>query len=84
MIEVFRISPEIGKTYETATYTHSTGSWPNQKYYAKEVTYVGKFIKHESQGYRDNAIHWDTFLLEDKHIQVYYTYEGTTCFREVI
>lgn len=84
MIEVFRISPEVGKKYETATYIHSTGTWPNQHYYAKEVTYVGEFIRHESQGYRDNAIHCDFFLLDGKEKCVMYTYEGTTCFREVI
>ncbi len=84
MIEVFRISPEVGKKYETATYTLCKGSWPNCKYYTNKVEYVGEFISHGSEGYRDNAIHWDIFLLNDKKHCVYYTYEGTTCFREVI
>ena len=84
MIEVFRISPIVGKKYETATYTSCTGTWPHQKYYATNVTYVGEFISHGSEGSRDNAIHWDTFLLDGKYNQVFYTYEGTTCFREVI
>jgi hypothetical protein len=44
---------------------------------------VGEFLHHGSEGYRDNAVHWDTFLLNDKPIQVFYTYEGTTCFLEV-
>ena len=61
MIEVFRISPVPGKKYETATYTSREGSWPHEKYYATNVTYVGEFISHGSEGYRDNAIQWDTF-----------------------
>jgi hypothetical protein len=84
MIEVYRLTPEVGKKYETAEYTMCKGTWPNQTYYADKVEYVGEFIRHTSEGYRDNAIHWDTFLLNGSHIRVFYTYQGTTCYREVI
>ena len=83
MIEVFRISPQVGKKYETATYIKREGKWPNQTFYADTVTYVGEFVSHGSEGYRDNAIHWDNFVLDGKNIQIFYTYEGTTCYREV-
>jgi hypothetical protein len=83
MIEVFRISPVLGKKYETATYTRKEGTWPHEKYYTDRVKYVGEFLHHGSEGYRDNAIHWDTFLLNNRPIQVFYNYDGTTCFREV-
>jgi hypothetical protein len=82
-MEVFRLTPVLGKKYETAIYTRCEGKWPNQKYYADKVEYVGEFIRHDYEGYRDNAIHWDTFLLNNTQIKVFYTYEGTTCFREV-
>ena len=85
MEEVYRISPTVNKYYETATYTSKEGKWPNERYYApkNETTYVGKFIEHKQYGYGDGATHIDVFSNEDKLVYVHYTYEGTTCFREV-
>jgi hypothetical protein len=83
MTEMFRISPEVGKCYETAEYTSTTGKWPNNRYFTTNpVRYVGEFVRHVSEGYRDNASHTDIFLLDGKEVFVHYTYEGTTCFRE--
>ena len=85
MTEVFRISPELGKCYETAEYTSRTGHYPNERYFTTNpVVYVGEFQRHVSSGYRDNASHADIFLLEGKEVIVHYTYEGTTCFRLII
>ena len=83
--EVFRISPKEGKYYEYAEYTEKIGVWPNDRYFTTDpLRYVGKHIKHCTQGYGDGADHWDIF--EDsggQAIQIDYTYAGTTSFREV-
>jgi hypothetical protein len=82
-MEVFRLTPEIDKYYETALYTSIFGKFPNEIYYTTyPLVYVGKFIKHVSIGYRDNAEHWDVFDKDGEEVLVKYTYEGTTCFRE--
>jgi hypothetical protein len=83
-IEVFRLTPEEGKYYQTTTWTHSTGRWPNIKYYStNQLRYVGKFVRHVSEGYRDNANHWDIFDNNGVEEIVRYTYEGTTSFIQV-
>lgn len=77
-IEVYRLTPEEGKCYEYAECTRKEGSWPNEQYYTtNSLIYVGKFIRHESKGYRDNAEHWDVF----ENGIVTYSYSGNTCFR---
>jgi len=82
--EVYRITPEKGKYYETAIYTRKVGRWPNEKYYTtKPLRYVGEFIKHHQTGYGDGAQHWDIYMNNGKEERVDYEYEGTTCFREV-
>jgi len=76
-IEVFRLTPEKDKYYKTTTYTHRSGQFPNHKYYTlNKLRYVGKFIRHESCGYHDNAIHWDIFDNNGIEEIIYYTYEG--------
>lgn len=81
-MEVFRLTPEVGKKYFTAEYTSSEGKWPHVRYFAKELRYVGEFRQHIVNGYRDNAQHYDIFDLDGKEVIVEYTYEGTTCFKE--
>ena len=81
--QVFRLTPKENKYYATATYKRRTGRWPNEEFYTTEKpTYVGRFIRHESIGYRDNAEHWDIFENNGIEVIVRYTYEGTTCFVE--
>jgi len=78
--EVYRLTPEEGKYYEYAECTRKAGKYPNERYYTtKPLQYVGKFIKHNSVGYGDNADHWATF----ENGVVHYSYEGNTCFKEV-
>lgn len=77
-IEIFRLTPEEGEYYEYAECTRKEGKWPKERYYTtNELIYVGKFIRHESIGCRDNAEHWDIF----EHGVVTYSYSGNTCFR---
>jgi len=83
--EVFRLTPIIGKFYEHAEYTRRTGRWPTEKYFVnKSPKYVGEFVRFAQGGYGDNGWRTDYFRDETgKEVEVPYTYEGTTCFREV-
>jgi len=84
-IEMFRISPELNKYYEYAEYTHKEGNYPNQRYFINTLPrYVGMFIRRMEGGYCDGSWRTDYFLDENgNEISVNYSYEGTTCFREV-
>lgn len=86
--EVYRITPIIGRYYETAEYTRKTGKYllNTEQYFTKKdnIKYVGKLIQHEHSGFGDNAEHWEVFENDEGFItKIEYTYEGTTCFREV-
>ena len=85
-VEVFRNGPEIGKYYSTTFYTRTTGSYSkgDKKYFTTNpLIYVGKCIEHGSEGYGDNAEHWEIFENDDGKIEtVFYDYEGTRCFVE--
>jgi len=84
-IEVFRLTPELNKYYETALLTRKEGKYPNEKYYTTNtLRYVGMFIVQMRLGFGDGTQVIDIF--ENQHnekVNVYYTYEGTTAFREV-
>jgi hypothetical protein len=81
-IEVYRITPQVGKHYETAEYTRKVGKWPNEKYFTTNTpTYVGKFVKTEQFGLGDGAQIFSVFNNNGNLETVAYTYEGTTCFR---
>lgn len=84
-IEVYRITPTIGKFYEHAEYTQRSGKWPNTKYFVnKPPKYVGEFVRFDQGGYGDGGWRIDYFKDENgKEVAVNYTYEGTTSFREV-
>ena len=84
-IEMFRISPEINKYYEYAEYTYKEGKWPNERYFVTGLLqYVGLFIRRVEGGYCDNNWRIDYFQNENcDEIEVHYSYEGKTCFREV-
>jgi hypothetical protein len=85
--EVFRLRKLVpGKYYETAEYTRKTGSYgmQNEKYYTTNpLRYVGKYVKTERVGWGDGGRGWEIFEKDGQKIEVEYTYEGTTCFREV-
>ena len=82
--EVYRISPQINKAYETTTYTRKTGIHPNQKFYTTNpVVYVGIMIKEVIYNHRDASCGYVLFSKNGIEEKVEYTYEGTTCFREV-
>ena len=84
-VQVFRLTPEVNKYYMTTTWTEREGKWPNEKYYStNEIKYVGRFLRHVSHGYRDNASHMDIFDNNGVEEIVNYTYEGTTSFIETI
>jgi hypothetical protein len=83
-IEVFRLTPQINKYYETTEFTRKEGKWPNEHYYSnKKLKYVGKFIKHEQYGFGDSMSCYDIFDNDGEEVIVQYTYEGTTSYREV-
>jgi hypothetical protein len=82
--EVFRIIPQINKAYETAICTRKTGIHPNDRYYTTNpVVYVGITIKNFSYNHRDASYGYVLFSKNGIEEKVEYTYEGTTCFREV-
>lgn len=84
-VEVFRLILKEDCYYKTTTCTRQSGRWPNVKYYStNELQYVGKFIENRSEGYRDNATHWAVFDNNGIEVIIYYTYEGTTCFVQVV
>ena len=85
-VEVYRLTPEEGKYYETAEYTRKTGLWSlkNEKYYTKNpLKYVGLFIKTVRTGYGDGSQSWSIFDNCGEEVRVHYTYEGTTSFVEI-
>lgn len=84
-IEVFRLTPEVGKYYEYVEYNIKEGDWPNSRYFTTEPPkYVGMFVRFVEFGYGDNKSRIDYFIDQDgKEVKVNYSYEGTTSFREV-
>ena len=84
-IEVFRLTPELNKYYETALLTRKEGRYPDEKYYTTNTPrYVGKFMIQIRTGYGDGVQVVDIFENEKgEKVNVYYTYEGTTAYREV-
>lgn len=90
-LEVFRITPEIGKCYKHVEATRSVwvdGPAPNRRRFrryfsTKEPRYVGKFVSTHQQGSGDGAHTWDFFDDNGKVNRVDYSYEGNTCFIEV-
>ena len=90
MEEVFRDSPQIGKFYETARFTHTSGSYydlqnPIRWFTKNPVIYVGKYLRCEEKGYGDGCDRKYIFEADDgKEVAVQSdTIDFTTCFREV-
>jgi hypothetical protein len=83
-IEMFRLTPQVDSHYEHAILTRKEGNYPDTKYYTVNTPrFVGKFIKQISYGYGDGKQVMDYFDDNGKENIVYYTYEGTTSYREV-
>lgn len=83
--EVFRICHfDKNKYYEHALLTKKVGYYPNEKYYTTNpLQYVGKWIRSERWGYGDGSGGAEYFENENGETRIEYTYEGTTCFREI-
>ena len=88
--EVFRITPQENKAYETAIYTRKVNvydgekPWLRTRYYTTNpVVYVGIAVKEVSYNHRDASHGYVLFSKNGIEEKVEYTYEGTTCFREV-
>jgi hypothetical protein len=90
-IEVFRLSPEIGKCYKYAEYTRREGNYPaKERYFAptEKAIYVGELKTIATGGYGDGGWRSDTFVKyhakTEKPIEtiVHYSYEGKTTFIE--
>jgi hypothetical protein len=83
-VEVFRCVPIINNYYETAHYTRVEGKQPNQKYFTtNKLEYVGIYVREIRYGYGDGGSCHAVFNNNGVEKIVPYTYEGTTCFREI-
>jgi len=85
-IEIFRLTPVVGETcYEYAESTRRQGRYPRERYFTNtQPLYVGHFVRSERGGFGDGG--WQRDYFKDntgKEHVVNYSYEGTTCFREV-
>ena len=85
--EVFRLDSEDfnkSKCYAFALRTRMVGSWPNEKYYTTNpLQYLGKHIRSEDWGSRDDHGGAETFDNNGIETRIVYDYEGLTCFKQV-
>jgi hypothetical protein len=84
--EVFRLTPQVGKVYETATFTRMSYDPVSKKeryFTSRPMQYMGEFKRTERNGYCDGSKVWSIFVNQGVERMVEYTYEGTTCFIEV-
>ena len=82
-VEVFRLTPILGKCYSTAEYTIKVGSYPNERYFTTyELRYVGRYLRTERYGSGDGMTATSFFDVNGIINLVEYTYEGTTSFLE--
>lgn len=86
LVEVFRLTTEIGKTYKHAEYTETNENNSNPKYFARaeKIMFVGKLIKIKQGGFGDGRWRKDIFDNDGQLTEVVYSYEGRTCFIEDI
>lgn len=84
-IEVYRVTPEKGKFYETTRCTRIEGEWFTAKYYTTNpFNYVGEFIEHYQLGWGGSSAHGGKFIKNGKIERIPYRHDRTTCFREVL
>jgi|LakMenEpi03Aug12_release.lakeMendotaPanAssembly.Ray.scaffolds.fasta_scaffold760822_1 hypothetical protein len=85
--EVFRLDSKDfnkSKCYAFALRTRIAGSWPNEKYYTTNtLQYLGKHIRSEDWGSRDDHGGAETFDNNGIETRIVYDYEGLTCFKQV-
>jgi hypothetical protein len=84
-MQVFRITPEVGKCYEhiEATRSEYIGSGNHKHYSTNKPNYVGKYVRQERYGSGDGQDVIGIFDDNGKENRVNYSYEGYTCFNEV-
>jgi len=84
-IEVFRISPEVGKCYQHIEATRDVIIGLGERRYFSTNTplYVGKFVRHLRYGYGNGGETHAIFNKGGDEIIVKYSYAGNTCFIEV-
>jgi hypothetical protein len=84
-VEVFRITPEVGKCYEHIEATRTLNiRGGDRKYYSEnQPAYVGKFLRHERYGAGNGMETFAFFDDNGKENKVEYSFEGNTCFIEV-
>ncbi len=87
--EVFRWAPEVGRFYETALYTSTTGDFysksnPLRWFTTNKLVYVGKYLRHEQNGYGEGCDSRHIFEGPNgKEVTVQVdTIDFMTCFRE--
>ena len=83
-IEVFRLTPEVGKCYEYAESTRKLGRYPNERYFTRNIPqYVGRYVRSDGRAsphmpaanvFQDNY---------GKEHMIWGNEDETTCFREV-
>ena len=84
-IEVFRITPEVGKCYEhiEATRSEYMGQGKHRYFSENSPRYVGKFTREVRMGSGDGQTVEAFFDDNGSENSVNYSYEGYTCFIEV-
>lgn len=83
-VEVFRITPQVGKCYQHVEATRDDYIQGKRRYFSTNTPrYVGVFLRHEQYGQRNGADHYDFFDDNGTENKVTYSYEGMTCFIEV-
>uniref|UniRef100_A0A6C0D4C6 Uncharacterized protein n=1 Tax=viral metagenome TaxID=1070528 RepID=A0A6C0D4C6_9ZZZZ len=84
-IEVFRITPKVGKCYmhAEATRTMIDNNGDTVYYTTNTPTYVGRLVRTERSGFGDSSTVINYFDNNGRETPVEYSYEGNTCFIEV-
>ena len=83
--QVYRLTKlEVGISYLFALRTRKEGIHPNETYFTtNELEFVGKYVRSERWGYGDGGGGAEIFDNDGIEVRIVYTYEGTTCFKEI-
>jgi hypothetical protein len=82
-MEVFRITPEVGKCYYTVEATESQylGNGNFKYFTTNSYIFCGKYLRTERYGFGDGQEVVSIFEKDGKEFRVEYSYEGFTCFK---